>query len=158
MPITMPFRKPSFDSLPLRKDGPRGNAWGLFGVGDECGQLNLLTPETTARAAQEILDGVRISTDWPLDSMARPCFGRAQFEHTIRNKAPRAVNDDILNFNTQISSQWDGFRHYGFQKEKLYFNGKTLEDLQTTKVNGIHGKSSLVLPSKLELDWMLCIQ
>lgn len=131
--------KPSFDSLPLRKDGPRGNAWGLFGPNDECGMLNLLTPENTARAAAEIREGVRISTDWPLNSMSKPCFGRTPMEHTIKNKAPRASNDDVLTFNTQSSSQWDGFRHYGYQKEKVYFNGKVLDDLLTTNVNGVQG-------------------
>ncbi|TVY83912.1 hypothetical protein LSUE1_G001006 [Lachnellula suecica] len=31
---------PPFSSLPLQKDGPRGNAWGLFGKNDELGMLN----------------------------------------------------------------------------------------------------------------------
>ncbi|CAG7561063.1 unnamed protein product [Fusarium equiseti] len=121
--------KPSFDSLPLRKDGPAGNAWGLFGENDECGMLNLLTPEIVTKAASEIRDGVRVSTDWPLNRMSRPCFGRAPFKHEINTKTPRAVNDDTLTFNTQSSSQWDGFRHYAYQKEKLWFNGKSLDSL-----------------------------
>lgn len=133
--------RPSFDSLPLQKDGPPGNAWGLFGNKDELGMLNLLTPENTIAAAREIVDGVRVSTDWPLDSMRTPCFGRAPFEHTVKTKSPRAVNDDTLSFNTQSSSQWDGFRHYGYQKEGLYFNGCTLQDVRSTKTNGIHGRA-----------------
>ena len=55
----MPVQKPAFQSLPLRPDGPRGNAWGLFGEHDEMGMLNLLTPENTAAAAKEIVEGVR---------------------------------------------------------------------------------------------------
>ncbi|KND86854.1 hypothetical protein TOPH_08519 [Tolypocladium ophioglossoides CBS 100239] len=129
--------KPPFDALPLRKDGPKGNAWGLFGEDDQCGMLNLLTPENTAYAAHEIMDGTRVSTDWPLDSMSKPCFGRRPLVHTLKEKAPRIVNDDELTFNTQSSSQWDGFRHFGFQKEKMFFNGKTQNDLNTTTVNGI---------------------
>ncbi|KAH7226218.1 putative cyclase-domain-containing protein [Fusarium oxysporum] len=129
--------KPSFESLPLRKDGPPGNAWGLFGDNDECGMLNLLTPEIIAKAASEIRDGVRVSTDWPLNRMSRPCFGRAPFKHEITTKIPRAVNDDTLTFNTQSSSQWDGFRHYAYQKEKLWFNGKSLDELLSSDVNGI---------------------
>lgn len=135
--------KPPFDSLPLRKEGPHGNAWGLFGENDEYGMLNLLTPENTAKAASEIREGVRISTDWPLNSMSKPCFGRTPLEHNIKTKHPRTVNDDTLSFNTQSSSQWDGFRHYGYQKEKLFFNGKTLDDVLTSDVNGIHGISLL---------------
>ncbi|KAJ5715273.1 uncharacterized protein N7483_012454 [Penicillium malachiteum] len=128
----------AFDELPLRIDGPRGNAWGLFGGKDECGMLNFLTPERINAAAKEIQHGIRIPTDLPLDYMSNPCFGRSAFHQNIKNKAPRSVNDDTLQFNTQISSQWDGFRHYGYQDAKLYFNGHTLEDLLSTKVNGIH--------------------
>lgn len=129
---------PSFDCLPLCQDGPPGNAWGLFGATDECGMLNRLTAEVVKGASQEIKLGIRISTDLPLDFMSRPCFGRAAFKQTIKNKAPRAVNDDTLQFNTQISSQWDGFRHYGYQESKKYFNGSTLDDLLTSNVIGIH--------------------
>ncbi|KAJ4192408.1 hypothetical protein NW767_010633 [Fusarium falciforme] len=112
--------------------------------------LNLLTPEKTAKAAAEIRDGVRVSTDWPLNRMSRPCFGRAPFEHNIKNKAPRAVNDDTLTFNTQSSSQWDGFRHYAYQKEKLWFNGKTLDDILSTTVNGTQG--TIVRKSQRDSD------
>ena len=133
-----------FDSLPLRKDGPHGNAWGLFGDGNLLGMLNLLTPKTTASAAKEIVDGVRISTDLTLDRMKVPCFGRAGLSHTIRNKAPRSVNDDSLSFNTQISSQWDGFRHYGYQEEQLYYGGHVLNDLLSSDVIGIQGKQETI--------------
>lgn len=135
----MPFQKPSFDSLPLRADGPRGNAWGLFGDTDELGMLNLLTPETTAASAKEIQDGTRVCTDWPLGSMKIPCFGRGPLEHEIRHKAPRTVNDDVVTFNTQSSSQWDGFRHFAFQKEKLFLNGCTQQMIETSTKLGTHG-------------------
>ncbi|RDK36559.1 hypothetical protein M752DRAFT_322342 [Aspergillus phoenicis ATCC 13157] len=135
----MPFHnKPAFDDLPLNKTGPPGNAWGLFGPNDQCGMLNLLTPDRTCAAASEIRDGVRISTDWPLDRISTPAFNRIPFTQTISNIAPTSVNDDILHFNTQASSQWDGLRHFGYQKQRLYFNGRTLDDILTTKVNGIH--------------------
>ena len=134
--------KPPFEALPLRKDGPPGNAWGLFGDDDECGMVNLLTPEVVAEAAREIVDGTRVSTDWPLDRLSRPCFGRQPIEHTIKPKLPRTINDDCITFNTQSSSQWDGLRHYGYQKEEVYFNGKTLDDLLSSNVNGIHGEKT----------------
>ncbi|KAK3191944.1 hypothetical protein K4F52_001987 [Lecanicillium sp. MT-2017a] len=130
--------KPSFDSLPLRKDGPNGNAWGLFGDDDQCGMVNLLTPENTAAAAKEVVEGVRISTDWPLGAMTKPCFGRQPFKQQIHHKAPRTVNDDILTLNTQSSSQWDGLRHFGWQKEKVYFNGIEQDAIMNSDVNGIH--------------------
>lgn len=132
---------PAFDDLPLRKDGIPGNAWGLFGDNDECGMLNLLTPETVHEATKEIQAGLRIATDLPLDFISQPLFGRAPFQQTITNKAPRQVNDDMLHFNTQGSSQWDGFRHYAHQASGKYFNGHTLDEILETKVNGIGGES-----------------
>lgn len=133
-------QKPPFDALPLRKDGPHGNAWGLFGATDQLGMLNLLTPQVKVAAAREITDGTAVSTDLPLDHLSRPCFGRAPFEQRIKNKAPRVVNDDTLVFNTQSSSQWDGFRHYGYQDAKVHFNGVTPEEISSTKVMGVDGK------------------
>lgn len=94
--------KPSFDSLPLQKDGPPGNAWGLFGKNDQLGMLNLLTPENTAAAAKEIIDGVRLSTDWPLNSMRTPCFGRQAFEHHLIHKSPRIVHDDTISISKSL--------------------------------------------------------
>jgi hypothetical protein len=129
----------SFDSLPLRKDGPPGNAWGRFGDDDELGTLNFITPQVTAEAAKEIVDGGRVSVDWSLDSMSVPCFGRSSLEHKIQQKGERIVFDDVLTFNTQSSSQWDGFRHYGYQKHKVFYNGVTVDDVTKTKKNSIHG-------------------
>ncbi len=104
---------PSFDELPLDKDGPPGNAWGLWGPHDELGMLNLLTQETVAAAASEIREGHRISLDLPLDMPSHPAFGRECFQHEILNRAPMTMNDDRLSMNTQSSTQWGGFRHYG---------------------------------------------
>ena len=110
---------PPFSSLPLDSSGPPGNAWGLFGPHDELGMLNLLTPPVVAAAARdEILSGIRIPLDWPLNKPLFPSFGRSAFQHEIRRRGEpgRPVNDDILTFNTQSSSQWDGFRHYGLSE------------------------------------------
>lgn len=104
---------PSFDDLPLQKDGPPGNAWGLYGQDDQLGRLNLLTPAVVKYAASTILEGTRISLDWNLDKPSAPAFKRQHFRHDLINKAPRAENDDVLCLNTQSSTQWDGFRHFG---------------------------------------------
>ena len=84
---------------------------------------------------------------WPMNLPVFPAFGRQAFEHRIISKHPRPVHDDVLHFNTQSGSQWsvdpfvsdllgstkliayvsnyrDGLRHYGFKKEKLFYNGK----------------------------------
>lgn len=105
---------PPFSSLPLDQNGPPGNAWGRVGAGDRLGMLNLLTPRAVAAAAKEIVSGIRISLDWLLNKPSLSCYGRDPFEHEInqRGGSDRVFNDDILTFNTQISTQWDGFRRY----------------------------------------------
>lgn len=102
-----------FEDLPLNLEGPPGNAWGRFGAEDELGTLNLITPDVIVSAAQEIKTGVRISLDWPLSMPSYPSFGRNPFHHEIVHRTPNCINDDVLAFNTQSSTQWDGFRHYG---------------------------------------------
>ena len=74
-------------------------------------------------------------------------FKRAIFHQELFSKPPRTVNDDIWSFNTQSSSQWDGLRHYGYQTEKVFYNGVTMDDIHgedengiKTTVNGIQGK------------------
>jgi hypothetical protein len=150
---------PPFDCLPLKKDGPQGNAWGLFGTNDQLGMLNRLTPENTLAATKEIVHGIRISTDLALDKPSAPCFNRVPFHQKIHHKAPRTVNDDILTLNTQSSSQWDGFRHFGkflrvekwwgwsadlvdvgYQDHKAYFNGCTQDEIHNSTRNGTHGE------------------
>jgi len=112
-----PPQFPPFSSLPLDPNGPPGNAWGHFGATDSLGMLNLLTPLVVARAAQEIKTGIRVSLDWPLNKPLYPSYKRQPFHHELINRAKgeelRVVNDDHLSFNTQCSSQWDGFRHFG---------------------------------------------
>ncbi|KAG9846793.1 hypothetical protein KCU98_g689, partial [Aureobasidium melanogenum] len=133
----MPQSRPPFSALPLDRNGPHGNAWGLWGDKDELGMLNLLTPSNTTSAAKEIEHGIRISIDWPLNKIP-PRSNRIALEHNIINKAPRSVNDDTVTFNTQSSSQWDGFRHYGYQEEKRYYNNCTNENVLGSERNGIH--------------------
>lgn len=42
---------------------------------------------------------------------------------------PRVVCDDTWSFNSQCSSQWDGLRHFGYQKERLFYNGTTEQEI-----------------------------
>lgn len=39
----------------------------------------------------------------------------------------------------QISTQWDGFRHYGYQNLKVFYNGATAEDFSGSAKLGMHG-------------------
>lgn len=107
-----------------------------YGKDDQLGTLNRLTDDIVKAAAAEIQTGTRINLDWPLDAQADvPFFGRQSFEKHVYQKPPRIVNDDVWTFNTQSSSQWDGLRHFGYQKEKVFYNGVTLDEIHGT--NGV---------------------
>jgi hypothetical protein len=137
-----PPPRPPFQDLPLDKNGPPGNAWGLYGTNDELGALNMITPSAVKAAAQEIQTGDRVSLDWYLNLPSHPSFNRPSFSWKMKNKehpdgTKRTVNDDHLDFNTQGSSQWDGFRHYGYQSAKRYYGGRSQQDLESSEVIGI---------------------
>jgi hypothetical protein len=137
-----PPSRPLFTDLPLDKNGPPCNAWGLYGKDDELGALNLITPDTVKAAAQEIQTGERVSLDWYLNMPSFPSFGRPPFGWKMENRShpdgtKRIVNDDHLDMNTQGSSQWDGFRHYGYQQAKRYYGGRTQQDVDESEVIGI---------------------
>ncbi|KAH9901986.1 hypothetical protein F4778DRAFT_135115 [Xylariomycetidae sp. FL2044] len=126
---------PNFQDLPLRKGDPHHSAWGLYGDDDQLGTLNRLTDERVAAAARtEIKTGQRISLNLPLNQQPRRSFfQRALFHQELIAKAPRTVNDDVWTFNSQVSTQWDGLRHFAYQKEKLFYGG--VEQKQIYAVN-----------------------
>ncbi|CAG8955269.1 hypothetical protein HYFRA_00011250 [Hymenoscyphus fraxineus] len=133
----LPHGLPPFEALPLREGDPYLSAWGLYGADDQLGALNRLSDEHVAQSAkEEILSGVRIGLDAPLDLQTRSgkaFFGREIFHQEVVLKGPRVVNDDVWVFNSQVSTQWDGLRHFAYQKEGLFYNGTTAGD--------IHGSS-----------------
>ncbi|GKT84672.1 hypothetical protein Ct61P_02522 [Colletotrichum tofieldiae] len=140
---------PPFDALPLGKGNPRFSAWGLYGDKDELGTLNRLTDERVAAAARnEIKTGARVSLNWSLTAQPAPFFARRAFHHDLFRKHPRFVNDDVWTFNSQSSSQWDGLRHFGYQKEERFYNGVSMDEVHAvdgegrrSTVNGIQGRS-----------------
>lgn len=128
-----------FSQLPLDKSNPatRLNAWGAHGKDDERGFLNRQTPEIIAAAASEIKTGVRVLLDAPLDFQVKtPLFGRQPFSKDVYQKKPRIVHDDTWSFNTQSSTQWDGLRHFGYQKAGRFYNDVTVEDIAGTGPKG----------------------
>ncbi|KAH6691204.1 hypothetical protein BKA61DRAFT_532953 [Leptodontidium sp. MPI-SDFR-AT-0119] len=117
---------PKFEDLPLGKDDPPYSAWGLWGDNDEVGTVRLLTPARVARGAQEIREGLRYSLNWSLNSPTTPGFGRSHYPfcHTLHCDTPGLlVFDDSITFNTQKSTQWDGLRHFAYQKEQKFYQG-----------------------------------
>ncbi|KAH0844180.1 hypothetical protein AYO21_11536 [Fonsecaea monophora] len=139
---------PDFDSLPPVEGQPQGNAWAFWGKGDQLGTLNLLTPEVIRDASREVKAGKSIQLDLRLDHFDYGIAGRERFQQTIvdfkeRNKGGQyelVGHDDVVKFNTQSSSQWDGLRHVGLQNSETYYNGMKHREIDedTTGRLGIH--------------------
>ncbi len=103
---------PPYDSLPVRKDAPARSSWGVWGDGDVFGCLNLLTAQRVRSAARLVQRGQVFALNWEMELPDPPLFGRAPFEHAVSWLPAQLGHDDaISNWNTQSSSQWDGFRH-----------------------------------------------
>lgn len=118
--MTRPASLPTFDELPVRPDAPAHSSWGLWGDDDRLGCLNLLTPERAVRGAGLVRRGAVFPLDWELDLPHPPLFGRPALRH-------RVGHDDVLDdFNTQSSTQWDGFRHIGVRDR--HYNGLAGEE------------------------------
>ena len=100
---------PDYDDLPKRA-GLRA-AWGVWGEGNDIfGCLNLLTPERVAAASGLVRRGAVFALNWSMGLPDPPLFGRGKFEHEVTGAG--TGHDDVLHgWNTQSSSQWDGFRH-----------------------------------------------
>lgn len=137
-----PVAMPCFDDLPLDKSVPPGNAWGLWGSNDQLGRLNLLTPEVVAAAANDIREGISMSLEWPLNKSVSINKFRQRFEHEILQQPPMALNDDAVSFNTQCTTQWDGFRHYGRSSHSAQPSGATVtEDDKISEVEAVLSRS-----------------
>ncbi|KAJ1333119.1 cyclase family protein [Microdochium nivale] len=125
-----PTKFPKLDELPLNAGDPPNSAWGLWGEQDKLGSLNHLTDELVLKAVQsEIKTGERVGLDLPLDHFDPPLLGRVGLTQEVINKDPFVINDDVITFNTQCSSQWDSLRHFAYQKDKKFYNGTTQQDI-----------------------------
>jgi kynurenine formamidase len=103
---------PDYDDLPAVPGAPPGSAWGLWGEDDRLGCLNLLTPERVAAAARLVERGEVFSLNLALHLPDPPLFGRGAYTHEVTGEDDGPSHDDVLSsWNTQASSQWDGFRH-----------------------------------------------
>ncbi len=102
---------PSYDELPIDAGRPPGSAWGLWGDDDVFGCLNLQTPERVVAAAGCVRKGAVFALNLELELPSPPLFGRHGPEHTVLDLGGGFHDDTLSSWNTQSSSQWDGFRH-----------------------------------------------
>ncbi len=102
---------PAYDDLPVREGAPAGSSWGVWGDADVLGCLNLLTPERAVRAAGLVRTGRAFPLDLDLAVPDPPLFGRPRLRHEVLGPPGGGGHDDLVELNTQTSTQWDGFRH-----------------------------------------------
>ena len=104
---------PSFAELPVTPDAPRHSSWGVWGEGDRLGCWNLVDDEAAQRGAAAVRTGRTYRLDAPYDPALARYMGRAPFEHRVEPVMGVAWDDVLDSFNTQASTQWDGFGHFG---------------------------------------------
>lgn len=136
---------PSYDELPVTPGAPAGSSWGLWGDDDRFGCLNLLKPDAVLRAAQSIRTGRVFPLNLELELPDPPLFGRSRLRHHVTGEAGRSHDDVLSDWNTQASSQWDGFRHVA-HPEHGYYGGLDDEEhgIDHWARRGIVGRGVLV--------------
>jgi hypothetical protein len=124
---------PSFDELPVAEGKPAGSSWGMWGDDDVLGCLNLLTPERVQRGAGCVRKGAVFPLNYEMEFPDPPLFDwRTPLKHEVIWLENEVGHDDVLaGWNTQSSSQWDGFRHMKNPVHGFY-NGIADED------HGVH--------------------
>lgn len=129
---------------------PEGSTWGDFGPDDQCGRMNLLTPEKVLQGVREVKEGRSFNLSLPLDypggnvlntrrlpPVLRPTLrsnGSANMNYQMRCDDPRCtdvISDDLAILHLQYSTQWDSFAHVGSlfdaqgtgEPQAVYYNG-----------------------------------
>jgi kynurenine formamidase len=118
--VAMSDDLPQYDQLPVREGAPPGSAWGLWGDPDYFGSLNLLTPERAVAATQSVRSGKSFGLNLDFATPNPPLFGRQPWRHEVVGPLGGGHDDILHNFNTQASSQWDGFRHVAHPEHGHY--------------------------------------
>ena len=134
---------------PRWKQRPPGANWGDFGPHDQCGRLNLLTPEKVRQGIAEVHEGLTFCLSLPLDypggNLLNPRRHPPVLRPTVRNGRPNmnyrlftdnllqtdVLSDDLAVLHLQYSTQWDSFAHVGQMfdtqgdgvPQPVYYNG-----------------------------------
>jgi hypothetical protein len=134
---------------PRWKQRPPGANWGDFGPDDQCGRLNLLTPQKVREGIAEVHEGLTFCLSLPLDypggNLLNPRRHPPVLRPTVRNGRPNmnyrlftdnllqtdVLSDDLAVLHLQYSTQWDSFAHVGQMfdtqgdgvPQPVYYNG-----------------------------------
>ncbi|KAI0515278.1 hypothetical protein F5B22DRAFT_195500 [Xylaria bambusicola] len=119
---------PSYDQLPLNSSYPTKAAWGVWGADDQLGALNHITNDTILAASQTIQDGLAFPLNLRLDVPDPPSnAARKPLSHLYMPQD--GYTDDVLVMNTQISTQFDGLRHYPYSTNNSVYTYQWYNDL-----------------------------
>ncbi len=140
---------------------PEGSNWGDFGVDDQVGMMNTLTPAMRRGGIAEAKEGIAFTLSMSLDRPGLPVAGTRKppqrfsicrpnsddpnflYEYShIRPAFNDIVNDDAVTLFTQYSTQWDGLSHMGF---KFDADGDGVPEL--TFYNGYRGGVEILGPA-----------
>lgn len=103
----MPEQLPPFDQLSTVDGIPTArDVW----KDQRLGALELVTPERVLKASSLVRKGSIFALDAALNEPDPPLFGREPLVNEIEVTSV-AAQDHIKQFNTQSSTQWDGFLH-----------------------------------------------
>jgi Putative cyclase len=137
---------PTYDELLARPGAPPGSSWGLWGEHDRLGCLNLLTDESVKRGLEAVRKGKVFPLDLPLTQPDPPLADRSRLVHdVVWIEGDLGHDEELSSWNTQSSSQWDGFRHIRHPRYGFY-NGLADErhGIHHWAVRGIVGRAVLV--------------
>ncbi|KAF2446230.1 hypothetical protein P171DRAFT_483593 [Karstenula rhodostoma CBS 690.94] len=103
---------PSYAGLPLNASFPPKAAWGVWGNDDVHGALNHITNATRKKSAEEIQTGQTFNLNLELPFFPQPPnIQRKPLVHLFQ--PVDGYTDDVITFNTQMSTQIDGtYRYY----------------------------------------------
>lgn len=131
------------------KQRPDGSNWGDFGVDDQRGRLNLLTPEKVRQGAAEVKDGRSFCLSLPLNlpggntvnskrrpPVLGPVYERGELYYNFIwarhvEGSMDVTSDEAVTLYSQYSTQWDSLAHVGMlfdadgdgEPEPVYYNG-----------------------------------
>lgn len=103
--------EPTYAELLTRDGAPSGSSWGLWPGREVLGCLNRITPERRQRAAALVQRGDVFALDLDPELPDPPLFNRARLQREVTWLGEVGHDEILNNYNTQSSTQWDGFRH-----------------------------------------------
>jgi hypothetical protein len=123
-------------------DGIR-HSWGLWGADDVFGCLNRLNADVVLAARDCVRRGAVFPLNWDIALPEPGLFERPSLRHELVHATEAMpLNDVISDWNTQSSSQWDGFRHVTWAGHGQY-NGLDRHGVHHWARRGIVGRAVL---------------